>query len=485
MIRVILLPPLFLFAVCLSAQNLKFVHGKPTEKKVSYLDKKYGRQEFKLAYFDTLTRTSFHQVLTVDGANMEILKDYVDETPTIKNFEFKIAGSETGIPMCKFANMNNKFYALYTTKKGKENSAWIQEVGADLKSKGQPQLLATFQTPIGIHLSKERDQIILISDEVNKLLVRSFNSNTLKAQWSNDFEIKTEGLILKSVGATVDGYLYLGGYHESKKKDIINHFVIAYSSKTQQHQTSYFPKEEGIDLFNFDMTLLKMNEPIVACMYSKKKEMGYRIYKISPETLKLEQFATEPVSDEFKKATVLGYKNNNFGMVGLEKLKNGNIVFSIEGQVVQNPMKFGDPTRTSEIFYCSPANVICINPSGKEHWDKVVKKFQRQGTASHLIGHYFFQHDNKVYLVYNDTNENFNLNPLADQKAWMLKEKNVYVTIVEIDEKGTARRLNLLSKTPTEVSYFVVDQTEKISDNLFQLKMTTAKGTHFSLLEVK
>ena len=65
----------------------------------------------------------------------------------------------------------------------------------------------------------------------------------------------------------------------------------------------------------------------------------------------------------------------------------------------------------------------------------------------------------------------------------MLKEENIYVAIAEIDEKGEARKLNLVTTKPNEVSYFVVDQTAKISDNLFRFKITTPKGTHYSLLE--
>ena len=381
----------------------------------------------------------------------------------------------------QFANINNKFYALYTTGNEKESKAWVQEINSDLVHQGEPQLLADFPVRSQIFLPKGSDQIILIAYHEDKIQVSSF-SNTFKPLWSKSFALKTEDLVVQSVGATRDGYFYIGGYFSRKREDA-DHFVIVYSTKTQQHQVNYFPKEEGIDLFNFNMTLLERNEPVIGCMYTKKREMGYRVYKINLATLKPEQFATEPISDEFKKATVLGYKDNNFGIVGIEKMNNGNIVFSIEAQVVQHPMKFGEPGRSSEIFYSSPTNVICINDSGKEQWDKLVRKFQRQGTASHLIGHYFFQHNNKVYIVYNDVNENFNLNPLAEQKAWMLKEKNMYVAIAEIDEKGEARKLNLVTTKPNEVSYFVVDQTEKISHNLFRFKITTPKGTHYSLLE--
>ena len=125
-------------------------------------------------------------------------------------------------------------------------------------------------------------------------------------------------------------------------------FLIVYGTKTQQHQVNYFPKEEGIDLFNFNMTLLERNEPVIGCIYTKKKEMGYRVYKINLATLKPEQFATEPISEEFKKATAQGYKDINFGIVGIEKMDNGNIVFSIEAQVVQDPTKFGEPESPAE-----------------------------------------------------------------------------------------------------------------------------------------
>ncbi len=71
-----------------------------------------------------------------------MLKDYVNET-TIKNFEIKnVSGA---LYSTQFANINNKFYALYTTGKEKESKAWVQEINADLVPQGEPQLLATFQ----------------------------------------------------------------------------------------------------------------------------------------------------------------------------------------------------------------------------------------------------------------------------------------------------------------------------------------------------
>jgi hypothetical protein len=199
-------------------------------------------------------------------------------------------------------------------------------------------------------------------------------------------------------------------------------------------------------------------------------------------TLKPELLATSPISEEFRKATILGYHDDNFEIAGIERLNNGTTVFSIEAQVGKSPRAEG--VSMENINYSSPANVISINDSGQEQWDKVVRKVQRQGAASHLIGHYFFQHNNKVYLVYNDVNENINLNPLAEQKEWLLKERNMYVAIAEIDEKGATRKLNLVTKSPKEPSYFVVDETQKISNNLFRFKIISAQGTHYSLLEI-
>ena len=42
MIRFILFIHLILVATSLSAQTLKFVHGKPSERKLNHYDKKYG-----------------------------------------------------------------------------------------------------------------------------------------------------------------------------------------------------------------------------------------------------------------------------------------------------------------------------------------------------------------------------------------------------------------------------------------------------------
>ena len=170
----------------------------------------------------------------------ELLKDYVDEA-AIKNFEIKnVSGA---LFSTQFANINNKFYALYTTGKKKESNVWVQEINADLVPQGEPQLLATSQAHSRIFLPKGSDKIILIAYYEDKIQVSSF-SNTFKPLWSKSFDLKTEDLVLQSVGATRDGYFYIGGYFSRKGEDE-DHFVIVYSTKTQQHQVNYFPKEEG------------------------------------------------------------------------------------------------------------------------------------------------------------------------------------------------------------------------------------------------
>ena len=61
MIRFILFIHFILVAAGLSAQTLKFVHGKPSEKKLNHYDKKYGIEKLMTAYFDTLSHTSYHE----------------------------------------------------------------------------------------------------------------------------------------------------------------------------------------------------------------------------------------------------------------------------------------------------------------------------------------------------------------------------------------------------------------------------------------
>jgi hypothetical protein len=487
MIRSIFLIHFISLSAILSAQELTFTHGKPIEQKLSYYDKKYGRQEFKYTYFDTVSRTAYDKSWEDENVNIKIFKDYVNQSSTIKNFDIKKAANNSNALLKTFLNIGHKYYVIYSTNNGGEATAFIQEIDADLNVTGKAQPLATFQIAkendsFGIYPSKDGKQILFIRKYPDGIQEKSF-SDSFAALWSKTFEVKTEDLILRTANVTEDGYLNIGGYYYKKRK-IVDPFVIVYSTKTQQHHVNFFPKEEGVELFNFNMTLLNDNDPLVACLYSKKRELGYRLYKINTATLTIDNFATQPISAEFKKATNLGYKDENFIIANIGKLQNGNVVFSIEGQVNQSAHNTGNISHSAS-FYTSPTNVIAVNSSGTEEWDKLVRKFQQQSSASHLIGHYFFHSNNKVYVVYNDVNENFSLSPFVEQKAWVLKEKNMYVAIAEIDEKGNAKKLNLITKNPKEVSYFYVEDTEKITDKLFRFKITTPMGTHYSLLQVK
>ncbi len=487
MIRSILLIQFISLSAILSAQELTFTHGKPIDQKLNYYDKKYGNQEFKMTYFDTVSRTAYHQTWEDENVNIEILKDYVNQSSIIKNFDIKIATGNPSALLHTFLNVGPEYYVIYSAINGNEVTASIQKINSDLIATGKAQPLATFPSSkdddsFRVRLGKEGKQILFIRDYQDKIQVKSF-SDSFAALWSKTFEVKTEDIVLSSIGVTEDGYLYIGGYYY-KKREFVDPFVIVYSTKTQQHQVNYFPMEEGMELFNFNMSLLEDNEPVVACMYSKKRERGYRLYKINVATLQLENFATQAISEEFRKATNIGYKDENFTIPDIAKLQNGNFVFSIEGQVTHGANNTGNISHSAS-YYTSPTNVITVNSSGTEEWDKLIRKFQQQGSASHLIGHYFFHSNNKVYLVYNDVNENFSLSPFVEQKAWVLKEKNMYVAIAEIDEKGNAKKLNLITKNPKEVSYFVVDDTRKITNNLFRFKITTPKGMHYSILEVK
>ncbi len=493
--RSVLLIKLILLSAILSAQELTFTHGIPIDYKLNHYDEKYGSKDIKLTYIDTVSSTAYHISWKDEDMNIEILKDYVTLSSTIKKFDIKKVIGNPNASWKTFLNVGHKYYVVYSTSKDSEITASIQEINPDLTATGKPQSLATFQIAkeddsYGVHLCKEGKQILFIRSYQGKIHVKSF-SDSFAPLWSKTFEVKTEDMVLSSVGATEDGYLYMGGYYLKKRKHV-DPFVIVYATKTQLHEINYFAAEEGVELFNFNMTALEDNEPLVACIYSKKRERGYRLYKINAATLRAEKFATQPISDEFKKATILGYRDETFYIMDIAKLQNGNIVFSIEGQVTHMGRSYGNDGESSDAFYTSPTNVISLNSTGTEVWDKIVRKFQRQNHASHLIGHYFFHSNNKVYLVYNDINQNFSLSPFAEQNSWALTYRNMYVAIAEIDEEGNPRKLHLVTKNPKEVSYFVVDQTnysiaqtKKITDNLFRFMIKTAEGMHYSTLEVK
>jgi hypothetical protein len=483
MIRLILFLPVIFFSIVLSAQELTITHGKPLQEKLNYYD-------LSRTSYDTVSHTAYDATLLGDNLQIEIFKDYVTSTARIDDFSVRKFPGETTVLPRDFLNVGRKFYMTYLVRRGLEGTVYAKELNPDLSPAGQAKVLATFPVTkvndlFGIYASKDAKQLLLVREGLGKILVKSFDESLVNV-WSKEIEIQTTELVIEAVGLNGNGDLYLGGHYFKKGKQV-DHFAIAYSMKTQQLQTTYFPMDEGLELFNFNMSALQNGEPLVACMYSKKRERGYRLYKIEEGTLKFNQFATRPLSDEFKSTIRLGYKDETLHVTDIATLKNGNVILLIEGNVYHQgedfKSKYGN-FKTHPTYYASPTNVICINPTGTPAWDKTVRKFQQQASVSYFLGHYFFHGNNKVYVVYNDVNENFNLNPFAPQKGWVLKEKNMYVAIAEIDEHGNAKKLNLVSKNPTEVSYFMVDKTMALQDYSYRFKLITARGTHYSILKV-
>jgi hypothetical protein len=480
MIRLILFLPVIFFSVVLSAQELTITHGKPLQEKLDYYDLSHTS-------YDTVSHTAYEATLLGDNLQIEIFKDYVTSATRIDDFSVRKFPGETTVLPRDFLNVGRKFFMTYLVRRGSEGTVYAKELNPDLSPAGQAKILATFPVTkvndlFRIYASKDAKQLLVVREGLGKILVKSFDESLVNV-WSKEIEIQTIGLVIEAVGLNGNGDLYLGGHYDKKGKQV-DHFAIVYSIKTQQLQTTCFPLDEGIELFNFNMRALENGEPLVACMYSKKRERGYRLYKIEEGTLQFGLFATRPLSDEFKSTISVGYKDETLHVTDIATLKNGNVILLIEGNVYHERADYGTYSKANPTYYASPTNVICINPTGTPAWDKTVRKFQQQASASYFLGHYFFHGNNKLYVVYNDVNENFNLNPFAPQKGWVLKEKNMYVAIAEIDERGNAKKLNLVSKNPKEVSYFMVDKTTALQAHSYRFKLITPKGTHYSILKV-
>jgi hypothetical protein len=81
----------------------------------------------------------------------------------------------------------------------------------------------------------------------------------------------------------------------------------------------------------------------------------------------------------------------------------------------------------------------------------------------------------KMYLVYNDNPDNFDLAPTDKLKENLLKKK-MYLCVVEIDENGKSRKIKPVSQDKKQVSYFRFENVQKIRDDLYHIQLRVRVG---------
>jgi hypothetical protein len=214
-----------------------------------------------------------------------------------------------------------------------------------------------------------------------------------------------------------------------------------------------------------------------AGLYNVGKETGYKLYKVN-ESLSLDLLISKPVNELYSDIVYKGaYTPDFFGIADILQLDNGNIIVDIEGGA-------GSHMKHASSYYTSPVYLACVGSDKTEKWATIIQKYQAQPLSSDMIGHVALHKDNKVYIMYNDDLDNFNLLAVDKPREGLIK-KNMYVATVEVDENGKAKKLKLVTTDKNHISLFRPGEVRRIDSNLFHFLIKKDEKFYFATLEAK
>jgi hypothetical protein len=460
------------------AQDFKFTVGPRMDERPA------GHRMF----FNTALQKGY-RVITYKDFAIAPVDGYLDLPGTAIPVKSEVFGGTKNAALQGFHTINKKNYLIYSTldKERKALTVYTQELSPEMVLLGSPIRMAEFSNintfttlnyepdDIFIVKSKSQQQIVLVKQVESHLQVKAFNPDKGEL-WSKVFELDPDFEVkLNAMEIAENGNVYVSGAYFKREK-LKSPFLLAYSPTSKVHKLHTIQSDEKAHDMGYIVKLLGDDMPVVGGLYSNKlNDGGYRIYKVNPGSLALETFMSQPFSKAYKSVVYnTGVVPVGFSVCDMVQLTNGNIVLTIESGYTHS-MKYVSSS------YSSSTYVASIDKGGVEKWNTTIQKKQGQPMGGNLLGHLLFYRGNKVYLLYNDNLDNFDLAPTDKQKESLLKNKT-YVATAEIDETGKTRKLYLCSTNKKQVSSFSVNNVRPIENNLFHFLVEIEDSFQFATL---
>lgn len=468
------------------AQDFKFTFGPTMEKEPS------GKQVF----FNTSLKKGYW-VDVYNDFTITPMDGYLKFTGAGKPLKSETFSIGKGAALQGFHTINEKNYMMYSVldKKQKSLTVYIQELSPDMVLLGSPIRMAEFKDiktdeflfsgphSLRIVKSKSQRQIVLVKTKDSKVMMAGFSPEKGEL-WSKTFDLDSDyEFMVNGMKVAENGNVYfLGTYYKEKaytnSGKTRNPFLLAYSpaTKVQKLHTIKSADEKTYHL-GYALGLATDETPLVAGIYSKKlKDGGYTIYTVDPNSLELVSFTSQPFSKRYMEVAYGKlWEPRGLSVTDVVQMSNGNIVLGMEGD-----RSFGMQHISN--FYSTPMYVVAIDKSGVEKWNTTIEKDQAQAADPGMLGHILFYKGDKVYVVYNDNTDNFDLPPTGKQKESLLKNKT-YVATAEIDNTGKTRKLYPVSTDKKEVCSLLMYQQHTIDNNLFQFMFKVGRTYQFATLQ--
>lgn len=437
--------------------------------------------------------------------------------------------------------LNDKIYFILFKKDGKDYTVFINELNESLKASDKIVQIAEFKNIkmsfaklmalqgfvknkvgfnhkesfdkyINVKISKDRQKIVLYNfthyDKEKHAIMYCYDKD-FNLLWDKDInlrlknnDIEIENVVLSNTGnvyinyeKTISRNLFGGGVFET--------YVLQISDKGSKVRVLELEPDEEVHLEDVIIDDNEYTGSLNALGFYSNKKIRHRLngvvnFVIDENTLKVKTKNVSPFTlneyKEFfkeKKAERFSEKDkglgNNFFVIGTFAMSDGGTVYVAEQFTwIENIDSRG---RKYYTYLFEDILIIKTNMKGEYEWTKML--FRKQGPYSYQVlpfmGSYTFCINDKIYLVYNDSERN-----LEHQQKVESGEKNkntakssvnmkrAMAVMKKIDTDGNIETEILLNGKEEDVIFSTL-QSKKLSSNQFLFFANKNKLTKLGL----
>jgi len=473
----------FLFCIgTTQAQDFKFTLGPALAE----------QPDGSFAFFNTTTKKGYWtRQPGFSGSETAIVQidDYIKKGPVFKSLKVATASKKQDVIPEGYYTSGGKNYLIYSLfdKDKNDQTVFSQEFNG-AAAVGAPVRMVTFKdskarlmmdvgtgqmTMTNLYIAYASEYIFLVKEREGQLEVKVFTPGSGELETKMVAIDRSMGCSIGSVKASRNGTLFISGVYY-KGERVLDPFLAIYSPVTKNYKMHVTKSGNKTEDIGYRLRIMPDGTALYAGIYSVAKETGYRIYKVN-DSFGLDLLLSKPFDKLYSDIVYKGaYTPDFFGVSDIMQLDNGNIILDIEGGAAKS-------LKHASTFYSAPVYVVCIGADKTEKWVSTIQKYQAQPLHGDLVGHVTFHKNNKVYLVYNDNPDNFDLSPNDKPKEGLIK-KNMYVATVEIDENGKAQKLKLITTNKKQNSFFRPEEVRKIENGLFHFLIMKDDKFYFATL---
>lgn len=429
-------------------------------------------------------------------------------------------------------SVGDKIYCILYKKEKKEYLVYKNELTKDLRASDKIEQIGTFKhtaakingwalafgyiilTPssnnaIRYNFSKDKSKVILYNyfdlDKQKYISISCFDNNFEKL-WSKDINLKLHDrdIEVKNTVISDKGNVYIN-YEKTTKKGIFggtldyeNH-ILQISDNGEKLKNIDLDFDKNIHVTKLYIDNNEYTHTLNAMgFYSNNKSRftlnGIVNVVIDENTLDLEtKNVTKFTEQEYsyfygkKRAAARSEKDaglgNSLTLIGQYAMSDGGTIYLSEDfQIVE----YNDGKRTTYRYYYGNILIIKTSPDGEIEWTKSINRSQGPFNANMLqyLGSYSFVLDDKIYLMYNDDENNIESQENSGDTKRTKNIKKATAVLKIIDTDGNIKSDKILDGKEEDV-IFNTSYSLKLNEQQLLLFANKKKLTKVGSLFVK